>query len=276
VDRGALEAQAATRLVQEGFAVVAQSAQPMVIVRLVSAGALIEVQCQSGPVTRTRRVPASPTADLLDAVVAMAKEPPPTGAPEGAPAPATTPSPAPPPPEAAAPPSPLTDELPAAMRRRTTLSLGVSALWRGAADPTVSLGLRRGGPVGLGLAAEVALTPSVGPGVSVQETAVLIGASYRWELRRGVDLDVGGRVGLLARYDSLTNPQTSPASSWDATLLLLAPVEVVSWLSPKTSFGMRLAPGIAASSPSIVDGGTELWFRHIFRIEAGVSLQHTF
>jgi hypothetical protein len=162
------------------------------------------------------------------------------------------------------------------MRRRTTLSLGASALWRGVADPTVTLGVRRGGPVGLGLAGEVAFTPSVGPGVSVQETAVLIGASYRWELRRGVDLDVGGRVGLLARYDSLSTPQTLPASSWDATLLVQTPVEIISWLSPKTSFGMRVAPGLAASSPSLVDGGAELWFRRIFRIEAGVSLQHTF
>jgi hypothetical protein len=259
------------RLAREGFVVVAPGAAADVHIRAVAAGAQVEVQCQSGRVTRTRRVLP---ADLAETVADMAKEPQPAS-PSEPPADAP-PAPEPPVPEVATPePAPVEPE-PAPVVRRTTLSLGASALWRGVADPSVSLAIRRGGPLGLGLAGEVDFTPSVGPGISVQETAVLVGASYRWELRRGVDLDAGGRIGLVARYDSLSNPQTLPASSWDATLLVLAPVEIISWLSPKTSFGMRLAPGIAASSPSLVDGGAELWFRRIFRLEAGVSLQHTF
>jgi hypothetical protein len=178
VDGTSLETKALARLVQDGFAVVAASASPQLLIRLVASGDGVDLQGSAGTEQALRHVPlgAAPVPELQLELVQKVSElvrelisrrrPEPTASPPSA--------------TSDAPLAPSEAEPP----RRISLALGATALFRGTVDPMISFGFRWGRPTGLAAVAELAFTPSQGPDITVQEVGATVGASYRWQLRQ--------------------------------------------------------------------------------------------
>jgi hypothetical protein len=156
------------------------------------------------------------------------------------------------------------------------MSLGASALWRSAVDPLVSVGARWGRRYGFALAGELSVAPSVGPGISVDELGVVAGADYRWGLRRGVDIEAGVRAGLWAQFYSVTDASASNTGGPTSAFLFELPVEVLSWISPRTAISFRAAPGIVTERVTHTEAGQVIWDRSVFRLAVGMTVQHVF
>jgi hypothetical protein len=257
LDREALESQLVLRLVQEGFAVVPSVAPAALHVTLRSTPDGLRIEAHGRGLTEARllappgeqveaeEVPRDVVAQTLSAIRAVL-------APPAAPA-AFSPT-----------------------ARRLTMSLGASALWRSTVDPLISLGVRVGRRYGFGFIGELAAAPSVGPNISVDEVGVSGGASYRWPLRPSVDLEVGARAGLWAGFYELTDASASNPSGSTNAFLFDAPVELLTWMSPRTAWSLKLCPGFVTEHVLRFDAGQLVWSRSAFHLAVGMTVQHVF
>lgn len=293
LDGLALEKRVVLRLVQEGFAVVAPAAGPDALVRVREAGPrAVTIEVSVRGVVRRRRVSwerealgevhleiAQKAVELVRTCLRLAPPPPPLVK-KAAPPPPPKPKPPPPKPKPKpVPPRPKPRRVvpPRKARRprstptppgRFELKGGLAALYRGVAfDPLLWGELRFRLRGGFAFRVVSGFTPASGGGVTVNELQAQLGAGYRFRLARGLDLEVGLLVGVLAHFWSL---DSASGSAVDALVSL--PVSFSWWPLSWLGLELRLSPGIADSSRTHMSAGQVLWRREAGRISGGLGL----
>lgn len=204
LDAVALEKGLVVRLVQEGFAVVAPSAAPEIVLHLTRAGRSIELR--SGDELARVAIDlkhlremhlelAQKAADLARHAAQKLDATPPPPPPKVEPPPPPEPAPAPPPPAPLPPPTPLP--------RWNVLAAGGVLFRAPGLDPRVTLATRFGATERLGLHLEVALSPIPGAPLSVYDGAALVGIGLELLPRSIFRAELGLSVGAALHTYSL-------------------------------------------------------------------------
>ncbi|HEY3355545.1 MAG TPA: hypothetical protein VGQ83_20005 [Polyangia bacterium] len=272
-----LEKRAVLRLVQDGFAVVAATAAPQVLLRLRETGSGLVLEAVAGGQTERRELPvgAERPAELHLEIVqkmvdlALAAErrlppPPPASAPATAPAPASA---AARPPAGPNPTPPIGATGP---RVETTVGAG-AAVRGGGVDALVHLEARLDVAAGLGLHLAGAWVPASAPGIDVTEWEIVAGPGYRIALGRDVSLEAALVAGALVhRFAVVGAPADHPSGT---RVDFLAALPLVLGYAPLRSLvlALRAAPGLTDAGREHERDGQILWRRGSLRLETGAT-----
>ncbi len=273
LDLIALEGRVVARLLQEGFAVVAPSADPDVLlgaepapdgIRLVARSAEGE---DAAVLTFGSASRGELQLEIAQRLAALGRAR--ISAVESA-------RPLPPPPERPRPPpfKQVRVEVPVPIERppperEFALSIGADGLWRAAVDPQLRLQLELRTVGAFALVATGGYTSSAAPGLEVSEWQAQAGVAWRF-LQSG---RVSARAGLLAgvgnhRFTFAGEGSENPEGQ-QLDLLASAPVELLIRAVGPVELGVRFAPGVGSRIREHRRDGRAIWRREAARLEAG-------
>jgi hypothetical protein len=279
----ALQKRLVLRLVQDGFAVVALSEEPDIVVTLRGKGDTIVLAARRGQREQRRRIErgtASTTElhlEITQKTVALVQE-------LAALAPTRAEGPRGPPPEPESPSGVAPDGRGGAAATVPEAdaaadwgvfepSLGADVLLRsGGVDPMVRLAGRLALSSAVGLHLLVGLSPSLHEQIDVLEWHLLTGGSYRFTLLPSLRLELAALVGLLI-HDA-TVQGADPGSSADARLDFSGSLPITLAFRPidRLSIHLRAAPGLTGRAREHILGSSPIWQRGVVRLEAGGGL----
>lgn len=281
LDGLALEKRLVLRLVEEGFAVVAPTAQPEITVHVEVQGDAIVLVAEQDGRTDQRQIAWDHQIELELLHLELAQK-----AVElvrslsaAAPARAAPPAPTPPkppnrvlPPIQYTPPPPKLAEPPVAK-----LALRIGGVWRPpSVDPMARLGLelRLVGPwrAELGAGAIVASAP----GIHVVEVEPTAGIAAELELDQHWALSAGVRAGVLLHAYSLVDRSAEHVSGLHVDGLIAAPIRASVRVFGPIELDLTVAPGVATRGRSHVLDGATLWHRSPGQLEATLGLGMAF
>lgn len=265
LDGLALEKRLVLRLVQDGFAVVAASADADIRVTVKAAPqGLLLVATGSGR-TAQREVPSSEGAlaelhlELAQKVVELARSCAPAPRAAAAAGPAVSAAPASP---AAAPPL-----------FRVAAS-GGALVREGGTDLAGRLSVRYGRALGVHVLA--GLVPSFGRGLWVLEGQLLLGPSVKFDLGSGAEVEAALAVGAALQVFQLEDPAAAQRSGVRLDLVGALPVSFSFWPSRWVGLGVRVTPGLASQGRQHTSGDRVLWARGAASFEAAVTVAARF
>lgn len=248
LDGVAFEKTATVRLVQEGFAVVARTATPQVLVSLrlnaEPRALVLSAPGPDGPLTREVPWGSEPLGELhLELTQKLAEL---TRTVSKAPTPV-----------ASAPPPP-----------RWELSAAFGVLVReGGTEPLGMLGLRWGNLVRVAI--DVGLSGGRGVGISVFEGTLSAGPGLAFAVSEHFRLELSLLLGALLHSWAIDDAAADDRTGTHFNAVVTLPL-VASWaFSPAFHLGLRVAPGWGQGRAHL-SGETELWSRGAFRLDASV------
>lgn len=257
-----LEKRLVLRLVQDGFAVVAASAQADVRLSVVSSslGLLLNAQGRTAAAQREVAIAGDGLVELhlevAQKMVELARACAPGPAPEA-------PKPIPEHPAAPPPPAPIEPMF------RLAAAGGVIAR-SGGTDLAGRLVLRYGSQ--LGVSAVLGLVPSFAQELLVLEGQFLLGPSFKLKLGAEADLEIGLVAGPTLHFFHLSHKEALEPTGVRLDLAAALPLTFAYWPAQAFGVGVRIAPGIASQGREHRSGEQTLWSRGSVWFEAQLAL----
>jgi hypothetical protein len=273
LDGLALERGLVLRLVEEGFAVVATTSQPAIVLRIEVQGEVIQLKVEATGDSYQRDIQWDRRIErpllhleLSQKLVELAR-----AARAAAPAPESA-SPA----AAARPPArsqrheearSASEGMPPS-QGSASIGVAIGGVWRPPAlDPALRLGLllRAGGRWWMELGTGVLAASA--PGIRVMEIEPSAGLNATLRLDARWALSAGARIGILMHVYSLDDSAAAQASGLRLDGLIAAPLRASVRAFQPVLFDLTVAPGVATRGRSHLANGRTLWHRSAGQVE---------